>query len=280
MTVLDPIAPSATLPVSTARSVASPSPTLLPATVLASAVLAITALAGCGGDDVGGDDTPPPAAEAVAPSPVPTAPTEARGRLAGLAAAGKDRRMVAFYTWSAPGRADRTVAVTVARDGTWRVDVPGGAHGGAVDMVMAGTADGGVYQCVLPFPGQPGGQCVRVGDRDRPVPSRVDPRVQHAFTDWLDVLTDRRAAVSVAAASVPAGARGACFSLEATTASLAPPVDAGIYCYDPDGTLTALVAGFGRLTLAAPVGPAPPTAPLPGPVVAGEPYPVAAPSPA
>lgn len=235
-----------------------------------SAVLIVTGLTGCGG--AGGE--PPPAQQAPA-SPVPTAPTEARARLAALAAAGKDRRMVAFYSWSTPGRADRTVTVTVAGDGSWRVDAPGAASDGAVDLAMVGTPDGGVHQCALPSAGQPGGQCVRVGHRDRPVPARVDPRVQHAFTDWLDVLTDRRAAVSVATAAVPAGFRGTCFSLEATAASLAPPVDAGIYCYDPDGMLTGLVAAFGRLALAAPPGPAPPTVALPGPVVAAEPYPVA-----
>ncbi|HET8659072.1 MAG TPA: hypothetical protein VFM55_08760 [Micromonosporaceae bacterium] len=237
----------------------------------ASAVLVVAGLTGCSA----GDGPPPPAAPQAPASPAPTAPTDARARLAALAAAAKDQRMVAFYSWRTPGRADRTVTVTVAGDGSWRVDAPGAASRGAVDLAMVGTPDGGVHQCALPSAGQPGGQCVRVGDRGHPVPARVDPRVQHAFTDWLDVLTDRRAAVSVATAAVPAGMRGACFSLEATAASLAPPVDAGIYCYDPDGRLTGLVAAFGRLALAAPPGPAPPAVALPGPLVAAEPYPVA-----
>jgi hypothetical protein len=210
---------------------------------------------------------------------VPTAPTEARGRLAGLAAAAKDRRMVAFYTLSTTGRADRTVAVTLAGDGSWRIDVPGGAHGGAVDITMFAGPDGKVYQCALPSSGWPGNQCVRVGDRDHAVPSEVDPRVQHPFTDWLDVLIDRRAALSVAPAAPVGGARGSCFSLELTAASLVSPVDAGIYCFDADGTLTALVAGFGRLVLASPPAPAPPSVPLPGPVVAGAALPTAAPPP-
>jgi len=253
------------------RSAPSVRTAAVTAVAATSAVLIVAGLTGCGA----GDGQPPPPAPAVPASPVPTAPTDARARLAALAAAAKDQRMVAFYTWSSPGRADRTVTVTVAGDGSWRVDAPGAAASGAVDLAMVGTPDGGIHQCTLPAAGQPGGQCVRVGDRDHPVPARVDPRVQHAFTDWLDVLTDRRAAVSVATAAAPAGFRGACFSLEATTASLAPPVDAGIYCYDPDGRLTGLVTAFGRLVLAAPPGPAPPTVALPGPVVATEPYPVA-----
>ncbi|HZN72669.1 MAG TPA: hypothetical protein VFC00_13455 [Micromonosporaceae bacterium] len=210
---------------------------------------------------------------------MPTAPTEARARLAGLAAAAKDRRMIAFYTLTTPGRADRTVAVTLAGDNSWRVDVPGGAHGGAVDITMSAGPDGKVYQCALPSRGWPGNQCVRVGDREHTVPSKVDPRVQHPFTDWLDVLIDRRAALSVAPAAQLGGARGACFSLELTAASLVAPIDAGIYCFDPDGTLTALVAGFGRLTLASAPAPAPPTVPLPGPVVPGAALSTTAPPP-
>jgi hypothetical protein len=58
-----------------------------------------------------------------------------------------------------------------------------------------------------------------------------------------------------------------------------PPVDAGLYCYQADGTLTGAELGFGALRLAGPGGPAPPSAALPGPVVPGEPPPTASPSP-
>jgi len=243
------------------------------AAVAGSVALVALALNACGGD---APDLSEPTGSA---SVVPTAPTEARGQLAGLAAAAKDRRMVAFYTYSAPGRADRTVAVTLAGDGSWRIDVPGSAHGGAVDLAMSAGPDGRVYQCALPSQNWPGSQCVRVGDREHAVPSKVDPQVQHPFTDWLDVLIDRRAALSVAAVAPLAGARGSCFSLEFTAASVVTPVDAGIYCFDPDGTLTALVADFGRLTLASPPAPAPPSVPLPGPVVAAAALTIAAPPP-
>jgi hypothetical protein len=244
------------------------------ATVAAISSVALVALAvtGCG-------STGPNPAPVESTSAVPTAPTDARAQLAGLAAAAKDRRMVAFYTLSARGRTDRTVAVTLAGDGSWRIDVPGGAHGGAVDITMSAGPNGQVHQCALPSQGWPGNQCVRVGDREHAVPSKVDPRVHHPFTDWLDVLIDRRAALSVAPVRPEDGVRGFCFSLELTAASLVAPVDAGIYCFDADGTLTALTAGFGRLVLASAPAPAPPTVPLPGPVVAGAALPTAAPPP-
>ena len=87
------------------------------------------------------------------------------------------------------------------------------------------------------------------------------------------------AALSVAPAAPLAGAKGVCFSVEPTAAGLAAPVDAGVYCYDGDGTLTGVRAGFGTLVLSTAVSPAPPSAVLPGPVVAAAPLPTAAPPP-
>jgi hypothetical protein len=104
--------------------------------------------------------------------------------------------------------------------------------------------------------------------------------VQHPFVDWLDPLTDRQAALSVAPAPLLAGARGACFSVEANTAALAAPVDPGVYCYETDGTLTAVKVGFGTLVLATAVSPAPPAIDLSAPVAAGSLLPTAAPPPA
>jgi hypothetical protein len=201
----------------------------------------------------------------------PTGPLDARTRLAGLAAAAKDHRFVAGYTLTQPGRAARTVTTTIATDGTWRIDVPGGALGGAVDVSVVGARDG-VYQCVRGS----ATSCVRAGGA---LPASADPRVQHVFTDWLNVLTDRQAALSVAASPALTGTKGSCFSVEPTAVSMIVPVDAGIYCYAADGMLTAARVGFGSLVLATAVNPAPATVTLPGPVVAGAPVQTAAPPP-
>ena len=102
--------------------------------------------------------------------------------------------------------------------------------------------------------------------------------MQHPFTDWLEVLTDRRAPLAVSPAQPPPGATGACYSVESTSASLNAPLDVGIYCYDPDGTPTAVRTATGTLVLAGAAGPAPATVTLAGPVTEGEPLEVAAPA--
>ncbi|WP_238454036.1 hypothetical protein [Micromonospora sp. ATA51] len=79
--------------------------------------------------------------------------------------------------------------------------------------------------------------------------------MQHPFTDWLEVLTDRRAPLAVSPATTPTGATGQCYSVESTSASLNAPLDVGIYCYRPDGTPTAVRADFGTLRLAGEPGP-------------------------
>lgn len=155
-------------------------------------------LAACVGD--------PPAATTSPPSsdPAPAAIDSAREELAALAAAAQDRHFTARYTLTGDGP-DRTITVTSANDGTWRVDVPGGALGGTVDVSFAGTTDG-LFQCGLPSASRPEpASCVRLGDPDDTVPSRLDPRVQHPFTDWLEVLTDRLAPLAV---SQPGRRRG------------------------------------------------------------------------
>ncbi|WP_406082989.1 hypothetical protein OHA01_24855 [Micromonospora zamorensis] len=206
------------------------------------------------------------------PSPMPTETgavevEAARDELAALAAAAQDRHLVAQYVYSRTGQPERTIVFTSANDGSWRVDVPGGALGGAADVSMAATADG-LFQCALPSAGRPeSASCVRLGDRDDAIPRRSDPRIQHPLTDWLDVLTDRRAPLAVAPASTPEGVTGTCYSVESTSASLNAPLDVGIYCYDRDGTTTGVRTGAGTLRLAAPPGPAPATVQLAGPVV-------------
>ncbi|MDM4721407.1 hypothetical protein QTQ03_18030 [Micromonospora sp. WMMA1363] len=224
------------------------------------------------------------AADRSAAPPTPAAPLPgaggadtARDELAARAAAAQDRHLVASYTLRAPGAPDRTVLVTTAADGGWRVDVPGGVSGGEVDVSLAATGDG-LFQCVLPSAGRPEpAGCVRLGDPDEPVPHRLDPWVQHPFTDWLDVLTDRRSPLSVSSAQPPAGAAGSCYSVETTSASVNAPLDVGIYCYDADGTPTAVHTAAGALTLAGAPAPGPVSVQLPGPTVEGGPAGTAAP---
>ncbi|MGC5054932.1 hypothetical protein ACLQ2S_26205 [Micromonospora sp. DT48] len=220
----------------------------------------------------------PPAGSSPPPTaPRPAGPDAARDELAALAAAAQDRHLIARYAWRVDGVGDRLLAFTSANDGSWRMDVPGGALGGTRDIALAATADG-LFQCGLPSTAQPEpASCVRLGERDDTLPRRLDPRVQHPFTDWLDVLTDRRAPLSVSPAMAPPGASGSCYSVETTSASINPPLDVGIYCFDADGTPTAVRTAFGTLTLAAPPEPAPGTVQLPGPVFEGEPLGMEAP---
>jgi hypothetical protein len=255
--------------------------------------------------------------------PVATAPTDAAGRLAALAATAQDRTYVATYTLTSPGRTRRTVLVVVATDHTWRVDVPGGALSGAADVSVVRTNDG-IYQCLLGGPGTTAGRagagggaggevivaptpspsrapsakpspsasaspppppvpaytapaCVRIAAADGAVPRRYDPVFEHAFTDWLDVLLDRDAPISIFAASPPAHATGSCFSVEPSSASLVPPIDAGVYCFGADGTMTSAAIAAGTLTYASGTATAPATNTLPAPIVTGPAAPVKAP---
>ena len=237
-------------------------------------VIAGAGIASCGGAAPPGD------------LPTPTAlPQQAdRDRLAGLAAAAKDRRYVATYTLSSPKRSNRTVTVAVATDGSWVVAVPAGALSGLADIAMFFSA-AGLFQCTLgPAAGSGGLRpdlppvtpgCVKVGR----LTAAIDPRVHHLFTDWIDPLVDRETALSVAAAAALPGSRGACYSVESNSAALAPPVDPGIYCYDKDGTLTAARLAFGTLTLIGAVAPAPPSVKMPGPVLSRAPLTMTAPPP-
>jgi hypothetical protein len=99
------------------------------------------------------------------------------------------------------------------------------------------------------------------------------------------VLTDRAAAIAVASAPPPAGSPAAagpdaaCFDVASSAASLLAPLDPGIYCFAEDGTLTSADLQWGRLTLVDSGAEAPPTVALPGPVIVGEPLPLASPTP-
>lgn len=238
---------------------------------------------GCGNGD-------PPAAE---PLPDAPPPDVARHALAAAAAAAQDRVGVSSYTLTSQGHPERTVSVLRAEDGSWRVDVPGGALGGAADVVMV-SIDGQLYQCAagagLPSPtgagapGQPAGAstpvqpgCVAVTD----LPAAADPRVHRLFSDWLDVFTDRSAAVAVAAVDPLAEVSddSDCFAVGPRAAGLVAAVDAGVYCYRADGALTGAQLPLGTLTLRETSPDAPESVTLPGPVVDGDPLPTSAPSP-
>jgi hypothetical protein len=225
------------------------------------------------------DSAPAPAPPATSGSAAPRAASDARVELAARAAAAEDRRFTALYTLDTPGRDQRSVVVTSANDGTWRVDVPGAALGGTADVAIA-QIEAGIFQCNLPSAARPvESTCVKVVDQDRKIPRRFDPGVQHLFSDWLDVLTDRQAALDVSTALPLDGVQGTCFGVESIAASLDAPLDAGIYCYAEDGLLTAARVSFGTLKLSGPAAAPPPSVDLPGPVVAGEPLPRASPSP-
>lgn len=231
------------------------------------------AVAGCG-------STPPSAG----PTPEPATRPADRDQLAGLAAAAKDKRYVATYTLTAPQRRDRTVTVALGVDRTWVVAIPGGALSGLADIAMYGSP-AGLFQCVLgPASGTAGTRpdlgpltpvCVGLPG----VSKETDPVVHHVFTDWIDPLVDRATALSVAATAALPGAQGTCYSVESNSAAMAPPVDPGVYCYAPDGVLTAVKASFGVLMLAAPVAAAPPSVTMPAAVVSRDPLPMVAPAP-
>lgn len=204
-------------------------------------------------------------------------------------AAARDRRYVAAYTLVTRGRADRTVLASVATDASWRVDVPGGALGGGADVAIVGDTTG-TYQCLLggsgttlaaittsPASGYPAPTCVKVAAAGHRVPARYDPIFEHMFTDWLDVLTDREAPISVFTASPLSNSTGTCFSVEPSAASLAPPIAPGIYCFLPDGTMTAAAISDNTLTMAGPPAPAPPSTTLPAVVTPGPAAPTKAP---
>ncbi|ROT27990.1 hypothetical protein [Micromonospora sp. HM5-17] len=229
---------------------------------------AVAAPAGCGS----GTPTVPPTTPGV-----PAPPTEPRDQLAAYAAAAQDRRLVATYVLSVADGPDRTISVTRAMDGSWRVDIPGGALGGQADVSMAQTAEG-LFQCQLASAGSPDpAGCVRVAGLGQPLDPGIDPRLQHLFTDWPEVFTDRQAPLAVSTAEL-AGARGHCFAVDVTSASVSPPLDPGIYCYEPDGTLTAARLPAGDLRLVGAPAPAPATIALPGPLVDRVPLSIAAPT--
>jgi hypothetical protein len=243
------------------------------ALALGAAVGASAGLAGCGSD-------PPAGAPATAPAGASASgAVDAHAQLAARAAAAKDRRYAAVYRLDSGDQPGRMVVVTRAATGDWRVDIERGALGGTADVSVARTPEG-LFQCALPSAERLiAPVCVRVAGRDGQPAAAVDPRVQHVFVDWLEVFTDRGAAIAVAPAKRPRGVAGRCFSVESNSASLDAPLDVGVYCYADNGTLTGARLAYGTLTLTEEPGAAPPAITLPGPVVDGEPLPMASPPP-
>jgi hypothetical protein len=288
--------------------------------IIAVTVLTAAAtLTGCGAGH------PPSLSDPTPSSAIPTGPVDAVGQLAGLAAAAHDRRYVAAYTVSGTGTSGRSVLASLATDGTWQVDIEGGALGGGGNVAIVGLKTG-TYQCLLSGPATtaatptpppvtpptpslsasagasakpptsastsaspspsatpvryPAPVCVKVAAAGKPVPKKYDPVFEHIFTDWLAVMLDRTAPISVFPASRLAHSTGACYSVESSSASLAPVIDSGIFCFTPDGTLTAAKIGAGTLTIAGSAVAAPPTTALPAVITAGPAAPTKAPAPA
>jgi hypothetical protein len=220
------------------------------------------------------------------PQPLPTltatAPQPDRDRLAGIAAAAEGNAYVATYQLTTPGYADRTVTVAVGTDGSWVIGLPATGLSGLADIAVFRSKDG-LFQCLLgPASGTAGVRpdlgplppgCVKMPA----LTPTTDPEVEHVFTDWLAALTDRSTALSVSAVTAPAGVTGSCFSVESTSAALAPPVDPGTYCFDNDNMLTSASGGFGTLRLVGPVAAAPPSVARPAPIVTRAPVPMKAP---
>jgi hypothetical protein len=246
-----------------------------PVRVVLVVTLVLASLPGCDGH---------PTDPATGPTTPQAGPPVERDQLAGLAAAAKDKRYVATYTLTGGGRPDRTVTVAVATDGSWVVGVPAGALSGLADIAMFHNGTG-LFQCTL---GAAAGTAGRRPDLEPitagcvaapTLPTADDPLVHHIFTDWIDALVDRNTALSVAYASPLPGSTGACFSVESTSAALAPPVEPGVYCYESDGVLTAARVTFGTLTLVGGAGGAPPSVTMPGSLVNRALVPVTAPPP-
>jgi hypothetical protein len=204
----------------------------------------------------------------------------ARSDLAARAALAVDRKFAALYSFDAPGEPSRAVVATVATDGSWRVDIAGGAQGGLADVSIVQNATG-VFQCSLSSATNPiNPTCVRVADTGKRVPTEYDPKVERVFRQWLRVFTDRKAALSVTTAQPLQDTPGsACFSIDSISASMSAPVDVGIYCYATDGLLTAAKVDFGTLTIASQPAAAPAAVNLPGPIVAGAPLGLDSPPP-
>ncbi len=245
-----------------------------PAPVLSIAAALALIVTGCdGAGDAEAQTSPSPS---VSPTSAALRPST---QLAARAALGQDQHYSASYRFTPSGGGPAGSARVERTKAGVRLDILQPADAANVERttVVVTTTAGSVY-CRLTATGK---GCVK-----QP-PTGLDPRAQHAFTDWLEKFADPAAAISVAVTAPPKGAAGTCFSVEGTTASVDPPVDPGTYCFDNVGRITALSLGSGvftvvqvggapdQVTVPAPVGksvpaaakpsPTPPATPSPGP---------------
>lgn len=234
----------------------------------AAIILTFLVLAGCGQSHTAS------ASASETPSFEETADPQAR--LAARAAAAKDLHFVAEYSLTTSSSDnDRDIVVTIAEDGTWRVDIQDGALGGTTDVAFIGLADG-QYQCGLSTTTDQG--CVKVASATGTIPSSLDPTVQYPFTTWLDVLTNQTVAVTVAVTTPLQNASGTCFSVEPTTVTLAPPIGSSVICFDDDGTMTGVKGTFGTMIVSGTPQTAPATVSLPGKIVSRSALPTTTPT--
>ena len=96
-------------------------------------------------------------------------------------------------------------------DGSWRVDIPGGALGGT--RRHRDRRDTAVTSTSARCRGPPAAEPCRASAVGRELTPEVDPRVQHLFTTGREVLTDRARRSRCPTPHRRTGsARGACFS--------------------------------------------------------------------
>jgi hypothetical protein len=108
------------------------------------------------------------------------------------------------------------------------------------------------------------------------VSASFDPKLQHLFTDWLQVFMDRDAPLAVSVTAL-AGVPGTCFAVDSSAVSVKAPLDAGIFCFADDGTLTGARTAVGTLSLTGTPSAGPASVTLPGAVKVGQPLPNASP---
>jgi hypothetical protein len=227
------------------------------------------ALLGAGATAACTADTPPVTTPVPTASDAPDPGDAARTALAARAALAQDHTFAALYKFTPGDGPARNVVATVTADGNWRVDIAGGVLGGTTDVAVVSLPNG-VYQCGLTSPTNPiTSTCVLAAKPGKRLPKDADPKVERVFRQWLGVFTDRQAALSVNPAQRLPGATGDCWSVDSIQASLAAPVDVGIYCYAADGLLTAARVDFGTITLASTPVAAPAKINLPGPITGG-----------
>jgi hypothetical protein len=223
--------------------------------VLATAATAASLLAGCSSD---------PASAGPAPS-TPPLELPADARLAAKAALAQDQYYSATYSYT-PARGGAASAVRVDRTAQgFLIELAAPADASSVARVTTIVFHpAGDYYCRST---SSAGGCVRQDKAGEAAEDAEPARMARAFRGWLRTLADHNAPLSVAPAAPPGRATGTCFSVEGVAAALDPPVDAGVYCFDDAGRITALQLARGTL-IATGFGAAKATVALPAPVAA------------